>query len=228
MKIQLKKIVNLLIDKIKHSNIISIIRGEGMRTQLKKSFFTGLLVVIPIGLTIYILVFFIKLLNNFLPFTFLPYGTGMVLTVILITLIGFMTSNIIGKRLIEMGEKFISSIPLVKNVYAAVKQISDAMLSSQGKNFRRVVLIEYPRKGIYTLAFVTGVSRGEVQEKTQRDVINLFVPTTPNPTSGFYLMVPEADVINLDMSVEEAFKLLISGGMVSPDAHRKNFRSTPP
>jgi len=198
-----------------------------MRTHLKKSFFTGLLVVIPIGLTIYILIFLIKLLNNFLPFKFLPYGTGIVLTVILITLIGFMTSNIIGKRLIEMGEKFISSIPLVKNVYAAVKQISDAMLSSQGKNFRRVVLIEYPRKGIYTLAFVTGVSRGEVQEKTQRNVINLFVPTTPNPTSGFYLMVPEADVINLDMSVEEAFKLLISGGMVSSDAHRKNFRGTP-
>jgi len=198
-----------------------------VKTQLKKSFFTGLLVVIPIGLTIYILVFIIKLLNNFLPFKFLPYGTGIVLTVILITFIGFMTTNIIGKRLIEMGEKFISSIPLVKNVYAAVKQISDAMLSSQGKNFRRVVLIEYPRKGIYTLAFVTGVSRGEVQEKTQRNVINLFVPTTPNPTSGFYLMVPEADVINLDMSVEEAFKLLISGGMISPDAHQKNFRSTP-
>ncbi len=186
-----------------------------MKTQLRKSFFTGLLVVIPISVTIYILVFLIGILNNLLPFSFLPYGTGLVLTIILITLVGFMTSNLIGKRLIDMGEKFISSIPLVKNVYAAVKQISDAMLSAKGKNFRRVVLIEYPRKGIYTLAFVTGVSRGEVQDKTQSNVINLFVPTTPNPTSGFYLMVPDTDVIDLDMSVEDAFKLLISGGMVS-------------
>ena len=174
---------------------------------------------IPISATIYILIFLIGVLNNLLPFHFLPYGTGVILTIILITLIGFMTTNLIGKRLIDPGEKFISSIPLVKNVYAAVKQISDAMLSSKGKNFRRVVLIEYPRKGIYTLAFVTGVSRGEVQDKTKDNVINLFVPTTPNPTSGFYLMVPEADVINLDMSVEDAFKLLISGGMVSADTN---------
>jgi len=227
VKIQLKESKNLLVDKIKGSNIVAIIRGEGMRAQLKKSFFTGLLVVIPIGLTIYILIFIIKLLNNFLPFKFLPYGTGIVLTIILITFIGFMTTNIIGKRLIEMGEKFISSIPLVKNVYTAVKQISDAMLSSKGKNFRRVVLIEYPRKGIYTLAFVTGVSKGEVQEKTRSNVINLFVPTTPNPTSGFYLMVPGTDVIDLDMSVEDAFKLLISGGMVSSNTIRNSRRSTP-
>lgn len=221
MKTHLKEsITGLLVDKIMRSNLISMVREKGMRTQLKKSFFTGLLVVIPIGLTIYILIFFIKLLNNFLPFKFLPYGTGIILTIILITFVGFMTSNIIGRRLIEIGEKLISSIPLVKNVYAAVKQISDAMLSSQAKNFRRVVLIEYPRKGIYTLAFVTGVSRGEVQEKTKSNVINLFVPTTPNPTSGFYLMVPETDLINLDISVEEAFKLLISGGMVSSDTNR--------
>lgn len=209
MKAQLKK-------------IIASISGEGVKTQLRKSFFTGLLVVIPISATIYILIFLIGVLNNLLPFHFLPYGTGVILTIILITLIGFMTTNLIGKRLIDTGEKFISSIPLVKNVYAAVKQISDAMLSSKGKNFRRVVLIEYPRKGIYTLAFVTGVSRGEVQDKTKDNVINLFVPTTPNPTSGFYLMVPEADVINLDMSVEDAFKLLISGGMVSADTNRSS------
>ena len=191
--------------------------GEGMRKQLRKSFFTGLLVVIPIGATIYILIFLTSLLNDLLPFSFLPYGTGIVLTIILITLVGFMTTNLIGKRLIEVGEQFIFRIPLVKNVYAAVKQISDAMLSSPGKKYRRVVLIEYPRKGIYTLAFVTGVAKGEIQKKTQSNVINLFLPTTPNPTSGFYLMVSENDVIDLDISVEDAFKLLISGGMVSAD-----------
>ena len=194
--------------------------GEDMRKQLRKSFFTGLLVVIPIGATIYILIFLINILNDLLPFSFLPYGAGIVLTVILITLVGFMTTNLIGKRLIEMGEQFIFRIPLVKNVYAAVKQISDAMLSSPGKKYRRVVLIEYPRKGIYTLAFVTGIAKGEVQNKTKSDVINLFVPTTPNPTSGFYLMIPENDVIDLDISVEDAFKLLISGGMVSAENNR--------
>lgn len=120
-----------------------------------------------------------------------------------------------------MGEQFISRIPLVKNVYAAVKQIADAMLTSHTKNFRRVVLVEYPRKEIYTLAFVTGIAKGEIQNKTQKKVINLFVPTTPNPTSGFFLMVPESDVIDLDMSVEDAFKLLISGGMISTDSNPK-------
>ena len=217
IKTKLREIINILLDRIKHSNSVSTIKSRGMKTQLKKSFFTGLLVVIPISVTIYILVFLIGVLNNLLPFSFLPYGTGLVLTIILVTLIGFMTTNILGKRLIDVGERFISSIPLVKNVYTSVKQISDAMLTAKGKSFRRVVLIEYPRKGIYTLAFVTGISRGEVQDKTQGNVINLFVPTTPNPTSGFYLMVPEVDVINLDMSVEDAFKLLISGGMVSSD-----------
>jgi uncharacterized membrane protein len=192
-----------------------------VKTQLKKSFLTGLLVVIPIGATIYILLFLISILNDLLPFSFLPYGTGIVLTVILITLIGFMTTNFIGKRLIEMGEEIISRIPLVKNVYAAVKQISDAMLASHTKNFRRVVLVEYPRKEIYTLAFVTGIAKGEIQNKTQSKVINLFVPTTPNPTSGFFLMVPESDVIDLAMSVEDAFKLLISGGMISSDGNAR-------
>jgi uncharacterized membrane protein len=217
-------ILSLLVNKIKTScsNFVEIVGREELRTQLRKSFFTGLLVVIPISVTIYILVFLIELLNSLLPFSFLPYGTGIVLTIILITFVGFMTTNLIGRRLIATGERFISSIPLVKNVYAAVKQIADAMLSSTRKNYTRVVLIEYPRKGIYTLAFVTGVSKGEVQAKTQQNVINLFVPTTPNPTSGFYLMVPESDVIDLDMSVENAFKLLISGGMVSSDNASNN------
>lgn len=187
-----------------------------MKAQLKKSFLTGLLVVLPIGGTIYILLLLIKALNSILPFSFLPYGTGLLLTVALITFIGFMTSNIMGARLIKMGEGVLFRIPLVKNVYTAVKQISDAMLSSQARNFRRVVMLEYPRKGLYTLAFVTGVARGEVQDKTAKKVISVFVPTTPNPTSGFFLMVAEEEVIDLDMSVEDAFKLVISGGLVSP------------
>ncbi|MDX1778684.1 MAG: DUF502 domain-containing protein [Thermodesulfobacteriota bacterium] len=220
MKKLIKKLGVFLNNGIKRFFSLFLAGGEDMRKQLRKSFFTGLLVVIPIGATIYILIFLIEILNDLLPFSFLPYGTGIVFTIILITLVGFMTTNFIGKRLIEGGEQVISRIPLVKNVYAAVKQISDAMLSSPGKKYRRVVLIEYPRKGIYTLAFVTGIAKGEIQNKTTSNVINLFVPTTPNPTSGFYLMVPENDVIDLDISVEDAFKLLISGGMVSAENNR--------
>lgn len=190
-----------------------------MRTHLKNSFITGLLVVIPISLTIYILVFLIKFLNSLLPFYFLPYGTGILLTIIIVTIVGFMTNNILGKRFIDMGENIISNIPLVKNVYNAVKQISDAMFTSRSKGFSRAVLIEYPRKGTYAVAFVTGVAVERLQDKTKRKVINLFVPTTPNPTSGFYLMIPEEDMISLDMSVEDAFKLVVSGGMVSPDVN---------
>ncbi len=190
-----------------------------MRTHLKNSFITGLLVVIPISLTIYILVFLIKFLNSLLPFYFLPYGTGILLTIIIVTIVGFMTNNILGKRFIDMGENIISNIPLVKNVYNAVKQISDAMFTSRSKGFSRAVLIEYPRKGTYVVAFVTGIAGERLQDKTKRKVINLFVPTTPNPTSGFYLMIPEEDMISLDMSVEDAFKLVVSGGMVSPDVN---------
>ncbi len=190
-----------------------------MKTHLKNSFITGLLVVIPISLTIYILVFLIKFLNSLLPFYFLPYGTGILLTIIIVTIVGFMTNNILGKRFIDMGENIISNIPLVKNVYNAVKQISDAMFTSRSKGFSRAVLIEYPRKGTYAVAFVTGVAVERLQDKTKRKVINLFVPTTPNPTSGFYLMIPEEDMISLDMSVEDAFKLVVSGGMVSPDVN---------
>ncbi len=191
-----------------------------MKAQLKKSFLTGLLVVLPIAATVYILLILVKALNSVLPFKFLPYGTGLLLTLVLITCIGFMTSNIMGARLIRWGESIFSRTPMVKNVYTAVKQISDAMLSSQARNFRRVVMLEYPRKGLYTLAFVTGVARGEVQDKTAKKVISVFVPTTPNPTSGFFLMVSEDEVIDLDMSVEDAFKLVISGGLVSPEVRR--------
>lgn len=190
-----------------------------MKTHLKNYFITGLLVIIPISLTIYILVFLIKFLNSLLPFYFLPYGTGILLTIIIVTIVGFMTNNILGKRFIDMGENIISNIPLVKNVYNAVKQISDAMFTSRSKGFSRAVLIEYPRKGTYVVAFVTGIAEERLQDKTKRKVINLFVPTTPNPTSGFYLMIPEEDMISLDMSVEDAFKLVVSGGMVSPDVN---------
>jgi len=187
---------------------------------LKKYFISGLLVIIPITVTIYILKITIGFTDTLYPIvkSYLPFyipGFGILITFLLIVLVGVVTTNILGKRLVAVGENIITRIPLVKVIYNAIKQISEAIFSAEHKSFSRVVLIEYPRKGIFTMAFVTGVATGEAQAKTDKKVLNVFVPTTPNPTSGFYLMVPEDEVKVLDMKPEEAFKRIVSGGMAS-------------
>ncbi len=191
-----------------------------MKTRMKKYFFSGLLVVIPIALTIYILVIIINFTDRLYPVvkSYLPFyipGFGIIITFSIIMLVGIITTNFLGKKLVAIGEKIIVRIPLVKEIYNSIKQIAEAIFAMEDRSFRRVVLIEYPRKGIFTMAFVTGVTKGELQTKTEKKVLNIFVPTTPNPTSGFYLMVPEDEVIDLDIRPEEAFKLIVSGGMAS-------------
>lgn len=189
-----------------------------MKAKLRKYFFSGLLVVIPISLTVYILYKLIELTDKLYPIAYLPFylpGVGIILTFCIILLIGIITTNFLGKKMISLGERIIDRIPLVKAIYNPIKQIFEAIFSMEEKSFRRVVLIEYPRKGIFTMAFVTGIAKGEIQKKTKSRVLNIFVPTTPNPTSGFYLMVPEEDVTELDLTVEEAFRLIVSGGMAS-------------
>jgi uncharacterized membrane protein len=198
-----------------------------MRKKVKKIFLTGLAVTIPIGLTIYILIFLISLMDgmlNIIPSRLHPDqvlgfripGLGIIFTLILILAMGLMTRSILGRRLLLWGETLVYKIPLVRGIYQALKQIVFAMMGTKGESFKRVVLVEFPRKGLYTVAFVTGIASGEVQEKTEERCINIFIPTTPNPTSGFYMMVPENQVVRLDMSVEEAFKLIMSGGIVTP------------
>lgn len=187
-----------------------------MKKLLKKYLISGLLVVIPISLTLYILYAIISFLDRLYPIKLFPFyfpGLGIILTFFIILMAGIIARNLFGKKFLSMGEKFIAKIPLINAIYNPIKQIAEAVFSSQDKNFRRVVLIEYPRKGLYCLAFVTGIATGEIQEKTAQKVINVFVPTTPNPTSGFYIMVPETDAIPLDMTPEQAFRTLISGGM---------------
>lgn len=190
------------------------------KLSLKKYFISGLLVIIPITITVYILKIIIgftdtlyPLVKSYLPF-YIP-GFGILITFLLIVLVGVVTTNILGKRFVAVGENIIARIPFVKVIYNGIKQIAEAIFSDEHKSFSRVVLIEYPRKGIFTMAFVTGVATGEVQAKIDKKVLNVFVPTTPNPTSGFYLMVPEDEVKELDMKPEEAFKRIISGGMAS-------------
>ena len=191
-----------------------------MKKRIKKYFLSGLLVVVPIALTIYILAIIINFTDKLYPAvkTYLPFyipGFGIIITVFVILFVGMLTTNFLGKKLISIGEKIIARIPLVKEIYHSIKQIAEAMFALEDRSFRRVVMIEYPRKGIFTIAFVTGSARGEVQAKTIKKVLNVFVPTTPNPTSGFYLMVPEDEVIELDLRPEEAFRLIVSGGMAS-------------
>jgi uncharacterized membrane protein len=189
-----------------------------MKKRIRKYFISGLIVVVPISLTVYILWAIIKFTDRLYPSSFLPFyvpGFGIVITFVTIFLVGLITTNILGKRLLSLGEYIISRVPLVKEIYHSIKQIAEALFSQKEKNFRRVVLIEYPRNGIYTIVFVTGVAQQSFQDKTGKRLLNVFVPTTPNPTSGFFLMVSEEDVTELDITPEEAFKLIISGGMAS-------------
>jgi len=208
-------------------------QNSKMKKTLKNIFITGIIAIIPVGVTLYIFFFLINLMDNLLniipprfhPDQIFPFhipGLGVVFTIILILIVGIIVQSYIGKRFVHLGEWILSKIPFINGIYNAVKKLVESILGDKGQSFKKVVLIEYPRKGLYSVAFVTGMSEGEIQEKTVQKNINLFVPTTPNPTSGFYIMIPESDVIDLDMTVEEAFTLIISGGMISPPSHTKN------
>jgi uncharacterized membrane protein len=198
-----------------------------IRTILKNYFITGLLVILPIFITGYVIWFLIRAMDNilkyipekYLPETYLNIyipGLGLILGVILILLVGVLGRNIAGRTVLQSWDNLIDRIPLARIIYSSVKQLLQAFFIQNSDAFQRVALVEYPRRGIYVLGFITGQSKGEIQEKTEKNMINVFIPTTPNPTSGFYVLFPEEELTVLDMSVEDAFKLLISGGIVSP------------
>lgn len=207
-----------------------------MKHRLKNIFLAGLAVSVPIGLTIYILFFLIDLMDGLLrvipaaihPETLLGVripGLGAIATVALIFLAGLVTTSYAGSRFFRFAETLVERIPLVRGIYQAIKQIVQTMVSKEGQSFKRVVLVEFPRQGLYTVAFVTASVTGELRQKTGDRCISIFVPTTPNPTSGYYMIVPEDRVTDLEMSVEEAFKLIISGGMISPAENNKQLRN---
>ncbi len=143
-------------------------------------------------------------------------GLGFILAVILISAVGLLTRNFAGRKVVQLGENMVDRIPLVRIIYSGVKQLLEAFFVQKTAAFRRVALLEYPRRGVYVIGFITGESRGEVQRKTDKNMINVFVPTTPNPTSGFYVLIPEDELVGLDMTIEDAFKLIISGGIFTP------------
>ena len=198
-----------------------------LRTNLKNYFLTGLLVILPIFITVYVILFLIRGMDailkfipvKYLPDTYLPFhipGLGLIFVVILVFAVGLLARNIVGRKIVHLGENIVERIPLVRILYAGVKQLLETIFLQKTDAFKRVALVEYPRRGTYVIGFITGESKGEVQDKTDKNMINVFIPTTPNPTSGFYMLVPDDELVVLDMSVEDAFKLIISGGIVSP------------
>jgi uncharacterized membrane protein len=199
-------------------------------TMLKRYFLTGLLIWVPLVITAWVLTVFIGTMDQtlrLLPpaihprnlFGFEIPGAGVVLTLSVILLTGLVTTNMIGQRLVKLWEYALARIPVVSSVYKSVKQVSDTLFSSDGNAFRKALLVQYPRQGSWTIAFQTGSPAAEVAHHLPGEHISVYVPTTPNPTSGFFLMMPAADVVELDMSVDEALKYIISMGVVAPLEH---------
>ena len=195
--------------------------------MFRRYFITGLLIWIPIAITLWLLNFVVSTLDlslSLLPAQWQPErfigqklpGVGAVLTLLVIFLTGVLTANFLGQRMVRVWERVLARIPIVNTVYSSVKQVSDTLLSPQGNAFRKAVLVEYPRRGCWTIGFLTGTPAQEVRQRIDEDMISLYVPTTPNPTSGFFLMVPRADTRELDMSVDEALKYVVSMGVVVP------------
>ena len=196
--------------------------------RLKTYFLTGLVVASPVGITIYLALAFINLIDRnikplipeaYNPETYLPFplpGLGLVFLFFMLTVLGFFAANFLGRYLIRIGERILNRMPIVRSVYNTLKQIFETVISENKGSFQDVVLIEYPRKGLWAIAFISGENTGEIQAKMKDEVVNVFLPTTPNPTSGFLLFVPKKDVIYLDMTPDEGAKYVISAGLVDP------------
>ncbi len=201
---------------------------RGPLARLRTYFLTGFVVTAPIGITIWLIWLFVDFVDRtvvpLIPEAYNPSnilghsvpGLGVIIVLIVVTLIGALVTNFLGRLMVRLGERVVARVPVVRTIYGVLKQIFDAVLAQSSGAFREVVLIEYPRKGIWVIGFITGATRGEVQRVTPKNMVNVFLPTTPNPTSGFLLFVPREDCISLDMTVEEGAKLVISGGIVSP------------
>lgn len=203
-----------------------------MFRSLRNAFVSGLLLLAPVGVTIFVIDFLIQRVGAptrrfiffFIPpdrttFVWLEYGlyiAAVFAVAVLITLLGWFSQRLLGRVLVNTFERVVDNVPVVRSVYNTVKQIRDTFVQQEKAVFQRSVLIEYPRRGVWVLGFLTGQGKGEIQQRTDSDLLNVFIPTTPNPTSGFLLMVPREDVHDLDMSIPDAMKLIISGGAVVP------------
>ncbi|HCE07651.1 MAG TPA: hypothetical protein DIT28_15280 [Oxalobacteraceae bacterium] len=205
---------------------------------MRKYFITGLLILVPLAITLWVLNLIIGTMDQsllLLPprwrpealFGFHIPGIGTILTLLIIFFTGLAARNFIGNQVVRVWEGILIRIPVVNSIYSSVKQVSDTLFSSTGNAFRKALLVQYPRQGSWTIAFLTGVPGGDVKNHLVGDYISIYVPTTPNPTSGFFLMIPRADAIELDMNVDEALKYIVSMGVVSPESLQKKRAAVP-
>ena len=191
--------------------------------RLRNYFITGIIVLVPIGFTLYLTIFLISISSKLIPEeinpnSYLPFsipGLEIALSIIFITLIGFISLSFIGKRILKIINDLLKKIPFLRTIYSAIGQMTESFAAKKG-NKKSVVLVEYPRKGSWAVGFATKDNKGEISKKTKNSLVNVFVPTTPNPTSGFLLMFPKKDIIYLDMSFEEASKFIVSAGTSNP------------
>ena len=193
-------------------------------SKLRNYFITGVLVLIPIGVTVYLTLFFIKIFSKILPQEinpnhYLPYsipGLEIIISIVVITVIGWLSLSFLGKKLVKLVNDIFKKIPFLRTVYSAIGQMTQSFAQSRKTKKKSVVLVEYPRKGSWAVGFATQENTGEIASKTNKNLINVFVPTTPNPTSGFLLMFPKDEIIYLDMSFEDASKFIVSAGTSNP------------
>ncbi|MFZ1814510.1 MAG: DUF502 domain-containing protein [Rhizobiaceae bacterium] len=210
--------------------------GPGAFTRLRNYFLTGFVIIAPLAITAWLIWTFVQWVDSWIipyipdvynPETYLPVdipGVGLIIAIFLITTIGFLTANIIGRSIVHFGERMLGRMPLVRNLYNGLKQIFETVLSDQTSSFQKVGLIEYPRPGLWAIVFIATETKGEVAKRLHEggvDTLSVFLPTTPNPTSGFLLFVPRNDIQILEMSVEDGAKLVISAGLVTPGSKGK-------
>ena len=217
-----------------------------LQRRIRNIFITGLLITLPIALTYFILQFLFKNLDTLSPvFTQvlidmgapIPEGyripaLGLVITLLIVLAVGWFTTNFFGKQMINLGESIVEKIPFVRKIYKGSKQVVQSIAHADTTAFRKVVLLEFPRRGMLAIGFVTGSTRGEVQEYTREDVLNVFVPTMPNPTSGFLVFAPPEDLTEINMSIEDGIKYVVSGGIVDTEGLKltdvKDIKIAPP
>jgi len=208
-------------------------------SRIRTYFLTGFIITAPLAITIYLIWTFIEWVDSWVipyipaiynPDNYLPFhvpGFGLVAAIFTITIVGFLTASFIGRSIVAWGENLLNRMPVVRNLYNGLKQIFETVLSDQTASFQEVGLVEYPRKGLWAVVFIATETRGEVDrtlKEMKKKTVSVFLPTTPNPTSGFLLFVPADDVIRLNMTVEEGAKLVISAGLVAPDQNQKKLR----
>lgn len=190
---------------------------------LRRYFLTGILVSAPIVITIYVVLLFLdfvdsrvaKLLPGEYSIADIP-GLGLVIAIAFFILVGWFATNYLGRVLLNLSEKIVARLPVIRSVYGALKQMFEMVMGTQAQAFQKAVLVEFPHKDKWAIGFITGTTQGEIQRRTAHEVVNVFVPTTPNPTSGFLIFVPKEDVIELDMPTEDAVKMIVSGGIITP------------